>query len=198
MKHKEIVTGVAGIVIGFVFGFFVSQISEQNDSVVPQQPSTVASSASSVPEDHPSPETLEKLRQLQTWAESNPEDSESRIVLGNFYYDMGRFDSAIQWYEGALALRPDDINVRTDLGTSYLYSGNAVRAVELYKESLKREPHHPQSLFNIGVAYSASGNLGEAITHWRQLLDSHPDHPHRQEIEERIKEAEAKLPQKRS
>ena len=192
MKNKVIVTGVVGILIGFILGFFVSQIFVQNPSRGSGQQSTAETQPPfQLPAEHPPPEVMEMLGELQTRAEANPQDSQTRIALANAYYDMGRFDAAIQWYEQALQLKPDDVNVQTDLGTAYLYSGNPIKAVELYERSLEIEPDHAQTLYNSGITYLSTGNSAEALEHFEKLLESHPDHPNRKDIEQQIERIKA-------
>jgi cytochrome c-type biogenesis protein CcmH/NrfG len=187
MGNKQIITGVVGIVIGCILGFFTSQIFLQTPSRVgEQQPQTASQDSSQLPTEHPPAEVMEKLEELQEWAQTHPEDSQVRISLGNTYYDMGRFDAAINWYEEALQLEPENVDVRTDLGTAYLYTGNPIKAVERYQRSLEMDPNHIQTLQNISVAYLSTGNYGEAIGHLERLLESHPDYPQRQEIEQQI------------
>ncbi|MCH8320253.1 MAG: tetratricopeptide repeat protein [Acidobacteria bacterium] len=187
MGTKQITTGVVGIVIGFIMGFFASQIFLQNPSRVgEQQPLTSSQDSSQLPAEHPPAEVMEKLTELQDWAQTHPQDSQVRINLANTYYDMGRFDGALSWYEEALQLEPDNVDVRTDLGTAYLYTGNPIKAVEHYKSSLEMNPDHIQTLQNISVAYLSTGNYSEAIGHLERLLQSHPDYPQRKEIEQQI------------
>ncbi len=193
MKSKEIVTGVVGIAIGFIAGFFISQFLEQGVRTVPAQESATLQDPSQLPEGHPPAEVVETMRQLQAQAESSPQEREARVALGNTYYDMGRFDAAIKWYEEALDLEPRDIDVRTDLATSYLYIGNPIKAVELYRRSLQIDSTHAQTLQNIGVAYFSTGNFSEAVENWEKLIELHPDYPRRQELQEQIEKAKAHL-----
>lgn len=187
MGTKQITTGVVGIVIGLIMGFFASQIFLQNPSRVgEQQPLNSSQDSSQLPAEHPPAEVMEKLTELQDWAQTHPQDSQVRISLGNTYYDMGRFDGALSWYEEALQLEPDNVDVRTDLGTAYLYTGNPIKAVEHYNSSLEMNPDHIQTLQNISVAYLSTGNYSEAIGHLERLLQSHPDYPQRKEIEQQI------------
>jgi len=187
MHSKQLVTGAVGTVIGFILGFFTFQILVQDPSGVGEQGSATSAPASSqLPAEHPPVEVLEGLLELQSRAQTDLQDSQVRVTLGNSYYDMGRFDAAINWYEQALQLEPNDVNVRTDLGTAYLYSGNPIKAVDRYKRSLEIEPEHIQTLQNISVAYLSTGNYVEAIAHLEKLLESHPNYPERQEIEQQI------------
>ena len=187
MKDKTITAAVVGLVVGFILGFFLARIA--GDQGEPVQTATAPTEGSEVPKGHPPAEVLEKLAELQSRAASNPKDKEIRIVLGNLYYDMGRFDAAINWYDEAIQLDPSDVNVSTDLGTSYLYSGNSSRAIALYEKSLALEPDHLQTLQNLGFAYFSIEKFAEAAEIWNRLIDRHPDYPHASELKKQIQEA---------
>ncbi|MEE8348596.1 MAG: tetratricopeptide repeat protein [Acidobacteriota bacterium] len=187
MKNKQIVTAVAGTLVGFILGFFVSQVFVSSPAGMNDpQSGAPTQGASQVPPEHPTAEVMERLTELQSQAEAEPENGQVRISLANAYYDMGRFDGAIQWYEEALLLIPDDVNIRTDLGTAYLYTGNPVKAVELYNQSLETQPDHAQTLYNLGVTYLSTGQPAEALKSLQNLLDFHPDHPDYEAIQQQI------------
>ncbi|MGH9340738.1 MAG: tetratricopeptide repeat protein [Acidobacteriota bacterium] len=204
MKHKQIVYAVIGVIVGFIVGFFVSEALQRNQAEPPQMVASAPSAeqtgaaSSELPEGHPPPEVLEKIGELSRQAEADPEDKQVRILLGNWYYDIGRFDGAIQWYEEALRLDPEDVNVRTDLGTSYLYTGKAETAIEMYQKSLAVEPDHPQTLQNLGFAYFAVEDFNSAIRTWQMLLDRHPEYPHAEQIKEQMNNARSRLQETRS
>lgn len=194
MGRKQIVTGILGICVGFVLGFFLARFLDQPAGAGGSLGASPAPGAGAdMPEGHPPLEVVEKLQELQERARSHPEDKELRITLGNLYYDMGRFDAAVQWYEEALQLEPKNVNVRTDLATSYLYTGFADKAIELYRASLQIEPDHPQTLQNLGFAYFATERFSEAIETWQKLLDSHPEYPYADQIQKHIENAKAHL-----
>ena len=146
-----------------------------------------------LPEGHPPAEVLEELGKLQKRAEEHPEDRQVRIVLGNSYYDMGRFDSAASWYQQALDLDPENLSVRTDLGTAQLYQGKVTEAIETYQLCLKIDPHHPQTLQNLGIAYFSTGKFASAIDSWEKLLQDHPEYSRKGEIRKQLENAKKHL-----
>ncbi len=86
MGNKQITTGVVGIVIGLIMGFFASQIFLQNPSRVgEQQPIGSSQDSSQLPAEHPPAEVMEKLPELQDWAQTHPQDIQVRISLGYNY-----------------------------------------------------------------------------------------------------------------
>jgi cytochrome c-type biogenesis protein CcmH/NrfG len=187
MRNKEIVYAIVGIAIGFILGFFTSRLTDSEASHF--HPPHQASNPSEIPADHPSMEVMERLREYQTRAESHPEDKQVRVALGNEYYNMGRFDAAISWYEQALELQPQDADVTTDLGTSYLYNNNPGRAIELYRKAIEIQTDHPQAMQNLGFAYYATGEFDNAIDTWQRLLSTHKNYPHAAVIEKQMEEA---------
>ena len=193
MPNKQVPFGIVGLSVGFVAGFFVGQALVQpgaTSSVDEGQPSE---SQSSLPENHPSSEFIEQLQALQLHAQEHPEDLEARVALGNAFYDMGRFDSAIQWYEEAVKIGRPDPNVITDLGTSYFYSGNSTRAVELFHRALAIEKNHPQTLQNLGWVQFQSANHEAAIEAWEQLIQAHPNYKQIEAVRKQLEVAKAKL-----
>ncbi len=183
MNRQQFVTGIVGIIVGFILGFFVAQGVVPND-VSPSQP------AGQLPENHPGSEVVEQLESLIDRARSDPANREVRVSLGNTYYDMERFDAAIPWYEEALALQADDVGVSTDLGTSYLATGAVEQALEQYQKSLEIESEHPQSLQNMGFAFFSLGDYQKAIDTWERLLEAHPGYAHAEEIQEQMRLAQ--------
>lgn len=194
MKNRQIVFGLVGIAIGFVLGFFTSDLIKKEPAPVVASPAPVQEQAEQqLPQNHPSMEDMQKLADLQQRAAANSNDKEVRVALGNAYYDMQRYDAAIKWYEEAVRLDSNNVNLNTDLGTSYLYTNNPDKAIELYKKSLALDPKHPQSLQNLGFAYFAMANFADAVTTWQQLLATHPEYAHRAEIEKQIEAAKTHM-----
>ena len=183
MNRQQFVTGIVGIIVGFILGFFVAQ------GVIPAGVSPPEMSGQ-VPENHPSPEVLERLETMLDRARTEPTDREVRVALGNTYYDMERYDAAIPWYKEALALEADDVGVSTDLGTSYLATGAVEQALERYRKSLELDPEHPQTLQNMGFAHFSVGDYEAAIASWEHLLKAHPDYAHAEDIREQMRLAQ--------
>jgi len=195
MKNRQIVFGLVGIAIGFVLGFFSSDLIKKEPVPVGASPAAVqqGSGSEQLPENHPSMEDMQKLQDLQQQAAANPNDKQARVALGNLYYDMQRFDAAIKWYEEAVRLDPNNVNVNTDLGTSYLYTNKPEKAIEQYTKSLAIDQKHPQTLQNLGFAYFAMANFKDAVTTWDKLLVTHPEYPHRADIEKQIQAAKTHM-----
>jgi cytochrome c-type biogenesis protein CcmH/NrfG len=120
----------------------------------------------------------------------DPNDYDSLVKLGNLFYDGQQFQTAIQYYERALAIHPENADVRTDMGTAYWYAGNADKALAEMQTSLKYRPGHPQTLFNLGwVRWQGKSDPKGAVEAWQQLLKANPDYPQKDQVEKYIAKA---------
>ena len=88
---------------------------------------------------------------LRNIAEKDPANVQSRVQLGNMYFDAERYQDAIQWYEAALKLNPNDVSVSTDLGVCFYYTNQPDRAIRQMEESLRIDPRHAKTLLNLGI-----------------------------------------------
>ena len=187
MNRQIVSIGIAGIIIGFILGFFSARIIYEPRLEEGQRV------AESLPGDHPGTEVMEKVHRLTLKAEEEPENFEVRVELGNTFYDMGRYDVSVRWYREVLDLDPDQALVSTDLGTSLLFLGQTEEAITQYRHSLSIKPGHPQTLQNLGVAFYSLERYQEAIDIWKQLLVESPDYDEAGKIKEQIAAAEEKI-----
>jgi len=113
---------------------------------------------------------------MKAIAEQNPTDADTRIQLGNMYFDAGRYDEASSWYEQALKLRPKDANVSTDLGISYYYRNDPDRALAQFDRSLAIDPRHAKTLLNIGIVRAfGKQDMKGAAEAWQKILEVAPN-----------------------
>lgn len=123
---------------------------------------------------------------------SNPNDFETLVKLGNLYYDNQQYQNATQYYERALKIHPENPDVRTDLGTCYWDLGAADKALAEFDRALTYRPDYPQTLFNVGIVkLQGKKDAKGAITAWRRLLESNPNYPQKQQVLDLIARARA-------
>lgn len=176
MRSDSLVFGVAGIFFGVLVGWI---IGSQRATVVPAAPppSTTASSSSGGSQAAP---TFDERRaaQLKAAAERDPKDAETRVQLGNLYFDAERYDEASQWYEQALKADPKNVNASTDLGIAYYYSNQPDRALAQFDRSLQIDPTHSKTLLNIGIVRAfGKQDLDGAEKAWQRVLQLAPNTP---------------------
>ncbi len=177
MNKGQVSFAIAGLIFGFLVGFVVAHQAYVGRGVPafqhPPMPAGMTASGGPMgagsagprgqsPEGAPAPEggapdmaTMEAVQKeitaLKATLEKEPRNTEALTRLGDLYFDAGKFDGAIGWYEKALEIDPGNILVRTDLGTSFRRTGRPERAMKEFEEAVQADPSHWRGWFNIGV-----------------------------------------------
>ena len=182
MRADAIVFGIAGALFGLIVGWVLG--SQQANGAVRAALSAPAAQAQAAPPQQAAsqptaqPIDPERVKTLQASAAQNPKDVQSRVQLGNVFFDGEQYAQAITWYEQALALNPNDTNVSTDLGVAYYYTNQADRALAQFDHSLAIDPKHIKTLLNVGIVRAfGKQDLAGAGRAWQQVVDLSPDSP---------------------
>jgi tetratricopeptide (TPR) repeat protein len=145
--------------------------------------------ASQMPADHPSPEIIEKLMALQQQIAGDPQNPDYLAQMANLYYDMQKYDKAIEYYQQSLNIRPGDASVETDLAASFHYLGQSDKALETLDKILEYQPGFPQAMFNKGVILAhAKNDVQGAIKVWDDLLQTNPDFSQKANLQQMIRQ----------
>jgi cytochrome c-type biogenesis protein CcmH/NrfG len=178
MRKETILFGVAGIFFGVLVGWIIG--AQQATSVAPAaapQSAPAQSSGGSAQQSAP-PFDESRAAQLKSAADRNPADAETRVQLGNLYFDAERYDDAVRWYDAALQIDPKNVNASTDLGIAYYYSNQPDRALAQFDKSLALDPKHSKTLLNVGIVRAfGKQDLAGAEKAWERVLEVAPDSP---------------------
>ncbi|MFM8535916.1 MAG: tetratricopeptide repeat protein [Acidimicrobiia bacterium] len=198
MRADAIVFGIAGALFGVIVGWVLGTQQAARTAretapvaqVAPAQQQQQAAAPQAVPIDPA------RVKALEETAGKDPKDVQTRVQLGNMFFDGEQYPQAITWYEQALALNPADTNVSTDLGVAYYYTNQADRALAQFDQSLKNDPKHVKTLLNVGIVRAfGKQDLAGAGQAWQTVVDLSPDSPEGQAAKkglEGIKAAQAK------
>ena len=171
MRKDSVIFGVTGVFFGLLVGWIIgSQQAVSTPAAAPPATTAAAAPAQSAP-------ALDENRaaSLRSAAERDPQDAESRVQLGNLYFDAERYTDAVKWYEEAAKLSPKDVNVSTDLGISYYYTNQPDRALTQFDRSLAIEPTHSKTLLNIGIVRAfGKQDLDGAAKAFQKVIDVAP------------------------
>ncbi|MEW5981747.1 MAG: tetratricopeptide repeat protein [Acidobacteriota bacterium] len=173
MKTESVVFAVTGTLFGLIVGWIIGtqQVGSRQAAPLPQTATAPAAAPGSKP-------MLDEnqVNALRNIAERDPKNVESRVNLGNLYFDAERYPEAIQWYEAALALSPNDPNVSTDLGVSYYYIDQPDQALAAFQRSLTIDPRHTKTWLNMGVVRAfGKQDLAGAVAAWEEVIRIAPD-----------------------
>lgn len=176
MRADAIVFGVAGSLFGLIIGWVLGTQNAAGSARVAAPVAQAAPATAGAPAQAPPPLDQSRVQALQTVAEKDPKNVESRVQLGNMFFDSEQYPQAIAWYEQAFALNPADPNVSTDLGVSYYYTNQPDRALAQFEKSLVADPRHIKTLLNVGIVRAFGKNdLTGAAKAWEEVVALSPD-----------------------
>jgi tetratricopeptide (TPR) repeat protein len=179
MRADAIVFGIAGSLFGLIIGWVLGTQNAGGTARLAAPAAQAAPAAAGAPAaQQPPPLDQARVQALQTVATGDPKNFESRVQLGNMYFDAEQYPQAITWYEQAFALNSTDANVSTDLGVAYYYTNQPDKALAQFDKSLAADPRHIKTLLNVGIvrAFGKSDMAGAAKA-WEQVVAISPDSP---------------------
>jgi cytochrome c-type biogenesis protein CcmH/NrfG len=179
MRAEAIVFGIAGTLFGLIIGWVLgTQQARQTAPVAAPTAQAAPAPQQQAAAPQPVPIDPERVKALEGQAAQNARDSQSRVQLGNMFFDAEQFPQAITWYEQALKINPNDANVSTDLGVAYYYTNQPDRALAQFDHSLTVDPRHIKTLLNVGIVRAfGKQDLPGAARAWQQVVDLSPDSP---------------------
>ena len=177
MRADAIVFGIAGSLFGLIIGWVLgSQQAGSARIAAPQAQSAAAAPAPTAPQ--PPPIDPARVQALEAAAKQNPSDIESRVQLGNLFFDAEQYPQSIAWYEQAIALNAKDPNLSTDLGVAYYYTNQPDRALAQFDRSLQNDPNHIKTLLNVGIVRAfGKQDLPGAAQAWERVAQLAPNSP---------------------
>ena len=178
MRADAIVFGIAGALFGIIVGWVLGSQQAASTARV-AAPAAQAAPAQQQGSASPAvPLDPDRVKALENVAAQNASDVQSRVQLGNMYFDAEQYPQSITWYEQALKINPNDANVSTDLGVAYYYTNQPDRALAQFDQSLKADPKHVKTLLNVGIVRAfGKQDFGGAAKAWQQVVDLAPNSP---------------------
>lgn len=150
----------------------------------------------SMPENRPPVEMVQKLTELLRMSEADPQNADLHAEIGNIYYDLKEYEKAIGSYRKSLEIRPDNPFVETDLATCFYNLGENDKALETLDKVLRYRPGFTQAMYNKGIVLIHGKNdIKKGIRVWEELLQSDIDPAKREELQKSIQQLKSSLSQ---
>jgi len=171
VPKESVVFGIAGVFFGLLVGWMIGSQQGRPPAAATAQP------ASSTPGQAQAAKPFDESRAgtLRAAIDKDRGDVESRVQLGNLYFDAERFPEAAKHYEDALGVNPKHVNASTDLGIAYYYMNQPDRALAQFDRSLAIDSAHTKTLLNIGIVRAfGKQDLEGAAAAWRKVVEIAP------------------------
>jgi tetratricopeptide (TPR) repeat protein len=168
MSRENILFAIIGILLGFIVGFmFASSMSQKMAS----QQTTAASQG--MPADHPpvggagaaqqDPQAIrEQVAGSLEKARSEPNNFEAQVKAAELYYQIQRYDQAIEFLLKANQLKPTDYRTVVILGMVNLDAGHYDTAEKWYRAAMKMKSDDVMVLSGLAAATLEKGDAKAA------------------------------------
>lgn len=107
-------------------------------------------------------------------AAKSDNDANRWNTLGNFYYDMKRWNEAIDSYKKAMEIRTDPVFIE-NCGLAYERNGNFEEAEKYYLEALEVDPESAKLFNRLGVFYHDQTQYEKSIGYYLKALEREPN-----------------------
>ena len=182
MTRENILFAIIGILLGFIVGFMLASSMSQRNAM--QQ---AAVNGQTMPSDHPpiggaqqqgtaDPQAVrERVTADLEKARNEPKNFEAQVKAAELYYQIGRYDEAIEFLLKANQLQPTDYRTVTLLGVANLDAGNYDTAEKWYRTAIKMKSDDVMVLSGLAYAMLQKGDAKAAEDAIAQLEKVSPN-----------------------
>lgn len=190
MSKDNILFSVIGVLLGFIFGFMFANNANQQ-AARPRTSAAAQSSNANLPPDHPqlpmngvadqggaANGAMPGVQAAIDKARSEPENFEAQTQAGQMYYQIQRFDEAVDFWLKANKLKPDDYQTVVNIGNAYFEAGKYELAEQWYTSALVKKPDDVAVRTDLGTTFMARTppDFDRAIKEYRRSLELNPNH----------------------
>ena len=179
MSRENLLFAIIGILLGFIVGFMFASSMAQKTAM--QQ---TASSAQGLPADHPpvgaqgapDPQKMrEEVAASLEKARNEPKNFDAQIKAAELYYQIQRYDQAIEFLLKANQIQPTDYKTVAILGMVNLDAGHYDQAEKWYRAAMKMKSDDTMVLSGLAAATLEKGDAKAAEDAIAQLEKVDPN-----------------------
>jgi tetratricopeptide (TPR) repeat protein len=181
MSRENLLFAIIGILFGFIVGFMSASVMSQKYAPVP----ATAGNNQALPSDHPpigsqaassNPQGMqaEVMASIEK-ARKEPKNFEAQLKAAELYYQIQRYDQAIEFLLKANQLQPTDYRTVVVLGMVNLDAGHYDTAEKWYRAALKMKQDDTMVLSGLAAATLQKGDARAAEDAIAQLEKVDPN-----------------------
>jgi tetratricopeptide (TPR) repeat protein len=166
MNRENLLFAIIGLLLGFIVGFiFASSMSQR---VAQTQ---TAGASQNLPADHPpigaqnaqDPSAIrEQVNASIEKARNEPKNFDAQVKAAELYYQIQRYDQAIEYLLKANQLKPTDYETVVILGMVNLDAGHYDQAEKWYRAAIKMKSDDVRSLAGLAASTLQNGDAKAA------------------------------------
>ncbi len=183
MDRKNFLIGITGLLLGCVIGFIFA--NSLNKSAVAPVPVTATNPNSATPPGHPALNgNMGLMPQADVQAaieraKAEPDNFEAQTTAAAMFYQIQRFEQAIELLKRANGLKPDDYGTIVNLGNAYFEAGQFEEAEKWYSAALAKNADDVNVRTDLGLTFllRQPPNYDRAVQEFSRSLKKEPNHP---------------------
>jgi tetratricopeptide (TPR) repeat protein len=189
MTKENVLFSIIGLLLGLIVGFIVTNSINQSGGSVPRPPQQSAkpTTQSELPPDHPAVpsngvadpnQTQAAVTEAIQKARSEPDNFEAQMEAAQLYYQIRRYNEAIEFLLHANQLRPDSYEAVVALANTYFDAEKYKEAEQWYTAALIKKPDDINVRTDLGLTFlfREPPDLDRAIQEFRKSLERDPRH----------------------
>jgi tetratricopeptide (TPR) repeat protein len=179
MSRENILFAIIGLLLGFIVGFMFASSMSQKAALQP-----AAAGTQGLPSDHPplagqnagNPQAMQaEVQASLEKARNEPQNFEAQIQAADLYYQIQRFDQAIEYLLKANQLKPTDYRTVVLLGMVNLDAGHYDTAEKWYRAAMKMKSDDVMVLAGLAATTLQKGDAKAAEDAIAQLEKVDPN-----------------------
>lgn len=184
MTKENVLFIIIGLLGGFMIGFFFANSVNQTAATVVTSAQPGMPQGAGMPSGHPAVPggsgggAVPEVQAAIDKARQNPTDFEAQMKAAELYYQIQRFDGAIEFLKRANELQPDNYEVMVNLGNSYFDANKYEDAEKTYSKALDKKPDDLNVRTDMGLTFLFRDppNYDRAIAEFNRVLGTDPAH----------------------
>lgn len=182
MSKENILFVVIGLLAGFMIGFFFA--NSVNQGAMMATSTTGQQIGVGLPAGHPPTSgggpggAIPEVQAAIDRAKQNPTDFDAQMKAAELYYQIQRFEGAIEFLKKASELQPENYEVVVNLGNAYFDAGRYDEAEKSYNKALAKKDDDLNVRTDLGLTFifRDSPNYDRAIQEFKRVLEKDPSH----------------------
>lgn len=183
MNKENILFGIVGLLLGLIIGFYFA--NSVNKGALTMATATAQQPAGgNLPPGHPSVDgnnstgSMPETQAVIDKAKQNPNDFQAQIDAAELYYQIQRFDGAIEFLKKANELQPDNYDVIVQLGNANFDADQFEVAEKWYATALAKKPDEANVRTDYGLTlmFRDKPDYDRAIDEFNKVLSTAPKH----------------------
>lgn len=166
MSRENLLFSIIGVLLGFIVGFMLASSMAQKNAAPP-----MSAASQQLPADHPpvgaqngpNPQAMQAQVQASLeQARNEPKNFEAQVKAADLYYQIQRYDQAIEYLLKANQLKPTDYRTVVFLGLANLDAGHFDTAEKWYRAAIKMKSDDTMTLAGLAAATLQKGDAKAA------------------------------------